>query len=861
MPSDPIFIKFDGTPVAGRVPVRMHVDGAPITPDQQLEVSHLYQQFRTAVGLSVAEQHGERHTLADGSEVIFESMQDKDEIYLLTKGGNEEGKLPHGFAVTTNWQGPLIYKRRLEWDDGENQWAVAEDFVPQVEHENYTYDNQVFKAYPESDPVEYFNLPMVYRRSQSILWDYGIRGGLNASSIKAMPFWITDGTTEVNFQSPHYAMDNTVVDDAGTVLYTMPLADQILLPEAPEPDEPQFLGSSTDAQGNQLAMNHWRFAVISPTFNIWKWRFANERLNRATETTYTPIERVVQDVTTPVGAQTVAVTSISDAQMGEEIDDRLVAWNEGFITGGVGGAGYLADLGISASWATGWVEVPRDLSGVARRNSFDLTTRIIKEQDNGEATLAKLLAVGGESEAGYIPLKLELNYPATVFWRGGEKATGYFTSDVFGDSFPPDKWGVSRVHIKRYDTNYDVDGTPTVTAELGWLDLKLIEGTTTGRMSGREHHDIREPFGDFGNQITRNFITREVYQTTDPGAPNYIRGPTIYDPGNLGGWLAAHNIRNTEWEALRLQYGTGLWGPNPSSIDELTHNERPANTVGYSLTSRYVIDYDHKGQFYAAIRCEVTCSGAEWEEDLSVYKGFMKLKTDPTYTVKIWFECRWGGLAGPLPDGLENELLLVEETITRRMFEVIPVENFSPWYWPFPAYLDRSCIARTPPQPVPDENFMMQLKTLASHQGYNDNLACADVRTDLSPAAVESVEGIEYSYLKDGRVVPHERYVTGQLYARTFKLSDFYEAFWMLYQLKVNVIQDNFQPPEPAPVREAWFYHPLIKAALAVTRHIEVRDGGIVNWSDDIDGEMTGYPPAPAPRPAYTDREIRIHRV
>ena len=854
--NNPSFIGFDGTPITGVVPPRVWVmnDVEP-SVEQQAGVFHAYKLFRSNVQSMVGEYLVQNRVLPDGTRIRLESMQNQDVVYVWpAPNGGKEVKAPHGFAVATNWRSPKIYRRRLEWPVGETRWKFANDFVPQVKNENYIYDNQVFRSHGDADPTKYFNLPLVERKNRGSMWDYGPRKAYQpTSSNQVLPFKLVEAG-KFDFRPPHFAAENKIYSATGDVLYTMPLADQILLPTAPEPDEPQFLAASTDSQGNQLALQHWRFAVISPTFNLWKWRFANERIRRTDATTYEVVERVVQDVIVPIGGQTVTTSYLNDAQMGEEIDDRLIA-NQSHGTGP--GTPY---------YTTGWVEYPLDISAIPRRSSFDQTIRLIKDQGDGEATLTKLLAVGVQSDVGYIPLKLELNYPATVFWRGGEKATGYFKSDVYGDSYTLDRWGVDRIHIKRYDTNYDVDGTPKVTAQLGWFDLKLLEGTTTGRMSGREHIDIETRHGYFLNNIDRAYITREIPQSTDPSAPNYYRPPIGADPGTFWEWMTEHNIRNTYWETLRLEKGTveDFSGPNPGVLTTVVHNERPVNTVGYSLVSRYVIDYDHKGQFYAAIRCEVTCSGAEWVEDIAVYKGFMKLNADPTYTVKIWFECKWGGQVGPLPDGLQGELLLVEETITRPMFEVIPVENFSPWYWPFPAYLDRSCIARTPPQPVPDENFMMQLKTLASNQGYNDNLACADVRTDFPPedaVRVQSVEGIEYSTLKDNRVIPHERFVTGQLYARTFKLSDFYEAFWMLRQLKVSAVEDDFQPPEPAPVKPLWFYHPLIKAALDVTRHIEVRDGGIINWSDDLPGEMTGHPPAPAPRPAYNDRVIRIHRV
>jgi hypothetical protein len=170
---------------------------------------------------------------------------------------------------------------------------------------------------------------------------------------------------------------------------------------------------------------------------------------------------------------------------------------------------------------------------------------------------------------------------------------------------------------------------------------------------------------------------------------------------------------------------------------------------------------------------------------------------------------------------------------------------------------------RTPPEPTPDENFMMMFANLASHQGVNTNLCCADVRPDITGIDTEesySKDGVEYSYEDNGTVTPHTKYVTGQLYARSFKLSDFYEAFWMLHQLKCDAVEGNFQPID-GPAKPAWFYHPVIKAALDVTRHIEVRDGVITQWSDNIPTPISGYPPTPEAHPAPTDRTIKLYRV
>jgi hypothetical protein len=413
------------------------------------------------------------------------------------------------------------------------------------------------------------------------------------------------------------------------------------------------------------------------------WLF--QRIKRVGDSSYEAIERNAQDIITPWSKQTSVVTNVSDGSLGEDPGDLLYAVGMWLQTvdgvGAVGGSGYLPDIGIWASWVTGFADGELDISGVPRRNSYLQAIRHISAQATGSATLSKVLASGAHDEVVYIDILKELNYPAEILWRGGEAGVGYFTSDIFGGAFSGDGYGTSRAVIKRKDTKYNVDGTPRITAKLGWKDLLLLEGTTEGRMNGKVYENVETIYGKFQNYMGRTFITRETYSPI-PGTPGYVT--------NLGTWLTERNIRNTYYEDLRLAHGVlPFSGPNPTTKYTTLENLRPFNTVSYTLTSRYVIDYDHKGRFYAAIRCEVTCSGARWDENTAVYEGFMAQTSAPSYAVKIWFESDWNGVFA--------QQLLVEESVTRPGFEIITISKFSPWYWPFPAYIDRDCKARVPP--------------------------------------------------------------------------------------------------------------------------------------------------------------------
>ena len=849
--NDPFYLKFDGTPDLGRVPVRLVVNGSGrLSQGQFREVEHAYHQFRSACRVSASNFHTERLQLSDGSWVWLWSLQGRDEVTVWPSEDGEGTQLPHGFAVATNWQAPLFYCRDI---NSGIQWLVGPD-VPQIaSHTTTHFDNQVFRKDAESDA--YFNLPHVRDHSNTVLWDYRLNEAPAMSPTPVVPFLLKNTTTgKFEIGSPHYAAGGKLIDASGATLYTMADEAPILTPAETTYQHPGI----TDASGNQVALQAMRYAVISPTYNIWQFKLWSERLNRTDDSTYTLIERSATQITTPWGKQTTTTTSINDNSLGE--DPALLfkfkatfAYKPGAYSGG--GSGRLYNIG----WAgpDQWI----DITGVPIAGQDNNSLRQIKEQSVGVSTLDKLVVTAGATETGYIPIERRLNYPASVFWRGGSHAKWYYSENLvayFGwaPGTPlPLNYRVYFVNITRYDTKYDVDGTPTITAKLGWKDLQLLEGTTTGRMSGKEYINALQQNGTYNfidSTWSYRWITKEIRHSAE-----------FFDPitqyAAYWAWMDAANVKDEYW-ADYMAYGTHpgytqTTAPQPTNKYEYPFNERPVNTVDYALKSRYVIDFDQKGRFYAAIRCEVGCSGAEWEENLAVYKGYMQVKTDPEYTVKIWFECEW--------DGIFAQQLLVDETVTRPMFEAITVSQFSPWYWPYPVYIDRDCKVRTPPEPVPDENFMMMFKNLASHQGVNTNLCCADVRPDIvgaEAADAQSKDGIEYSHEENSIVTPHTRYVTGQLYARTFKINDIPESLWLLKALKCDAVEGNFQPID-GPEKPTWFYHPVIKAALDVQRHIEVRDGVIVQWSDNIPGETSGYPPTPAAPPAATARSINLYRV
>ena len=96
----------------------------------------------------------------------------------------------------------------------------------------------------------------------------------------------------------------------------------------------------------------------------------------------------------------------------------------------------------------------------------------------------------------------------------------------------------------------------------------------------------------------------------------------------------------------------------------------------------------------------------------------------------------------------------------------------------------------------------------------------------------------------------HTLFRAGQIealvYGRTFKLSDFPDALWLLHSTKCDASEDG--------TGSDWFYMPTLKATIDNdTFHVEVRDGVHETWSDEF---------APGPdQPLAAAREIKLYRV
>lgn len=812
--NNPNFIGFDGEPVTGRIPPQVTVYGE-LTKQQAAELAHMYKLFCDTNLTMVGSFSVRNRVMQDGTRVRMESIQGRDQVYVWPVGGDEPNELPHGFAVETNWGRPRIYRRLLV---APIEWKVDPVAVPQAKTP-ITSSQQVFLI--QVDGENPLNHPTVLNSGVDTLWDYSQRAAPDlASTPEIVPFSLEiDGKYSTG--KVHYAQGNTIFDNEGAVLYSTAGSAPILL----DPEAPILLPADSTCDGRRLVMQEARQAVISPIAEIWKFRFRYEELRRLTSSIYEVVTDADREIVIPYALQNTAAAA--DPIPDEDLSDKVFMYTS-FVTGVGGSNGGAPPDRIN--WVTGWGYVLDNGSTTA---ALESQTKYVDSsaQGAGGPALEPTVVFPEVSTLHGATLRFSLNYPVTVRWHSTDKSREIVSSIYV---YPPGYAGVERYRVRRYETEWEVDSTPKVEIDLGWKNLEIFGGSYYSLFVGRTHIDHK--------RTNHSFVFADYYYAityTTAGLPPMGQGDPEYIP-----WLAANDIRDAVILPILVAY------PRWTEVGEIVttlQDTRPVNSGSYNFTSRYVIDYDHKSRFYAAIEVNVTCTAAEWREDRGVYDGFMALWSDPSYTVTIRFISNW--------NGVEASQTLVTGSATRPAFEFVTVPRVNVYYYGLPIGDGRDIKLRYPPMISPPGECYTQLRTLTKHQGVNPNLAAEDVRPDIAaPEKVRSKTGIEFSSIKNSVVRPHKKYVTGQLYARTFKISDFSDALWLLRKTKCDAqVNDGVGAGSGTP---AWSYMPAIGAAIADnTYHIEVRDGAITTWSDNIP-ESGG-----ATRPPVNDREITIFRV
>lgn len=826
------WIGLDGKPVTGRVPPTIRMMAGVMTPPLMADVAHRYQIFCLNKQAAVGDYFVSNKVLPDGSRVRIVSNMGVDVVMVWSAHASTDHDIPHGFVVAPSWDAaPFIYARVLEGSPATVRWKFVKGLaIDQIKGPHgsqiATYD-QVIQRGEAGGKGYNIVAPLVANQITGKLWDYARHPGVTSGSAEdayAPVNLVLDG--EFNVHATHFAKNATICKPDLTPIYALPDTPRILAVVDEDAEKRKLFPAAQDSSGKQVALHQMRYATISMIANVQMFRLCHEVLSRESKDAYQVVTRRIHTLTTPMPAATQTVLSENGPGLGEDPAPDVVSFL-GYV-GGVYGVGVLSDTGEYAKWATTFSWIPQDVNSVPWTLNFDESFTQKLHQSAGEQVTDDLIPVGGVSGIDTIKLVNKLNYPAEIYWRAGQCKRGFDPDDLYGVNDKPVNYGVNASMYDRRDMNYMVDAQPQFILDAGWCQIKLMEGVTHGGMTGERHTNTTWTHASFRDLPERDYVT------TGDAYPPYG------DPWTAA-FLSATNIKPDLVELF------DEYTPTPENNFgikvEVISDNLPVNEGSYTFASRHLLDYDHRARFWAAMKFEVKCSGAMWPH-VGGYLGQMGVAGPASYEVRIWFEHEWASTG-------VKEKLLYQGACSRPPFEFISLLRINPYYWPLPIEPERPLYVRVPPEPKPDERIMDFVEVMARHQGVNPHLVSADFRDDVDPAwKLDSTKGIEFSKVEGGREYPHEKRVTGMLYTRTFKISDFPNSIWLLDKLRMNAPLDDFIP-DWDPDRPGWYYMPGLRDFIQnETIHIEIRDGEHVNWMDDIPGA-----------PVANDRKPSLYQV
>ena len=834
-----------GEPVTGRIPPRLRVMNGVQPDSQQMGmIAHHYKLLTYMMKVSVIPYLVQERTLADGTRIRMVSSYGTDTVYVWApKEEGEDTEIPHGFVAVSTWNDPKFYAKQFERSEKKTFLDMA---VPQAKGGITSYN-----AVHEYDKDGFLIEPLVRTGGGKIVWDWAPHAGVGVGGTHVFPINpdVTGFVGEMEHLNgfhhgpAHIVSDAKILSASGKVVAVLEPEPNILLDGT---DNVEVLCGAAAGDGDGIALQAMRGAVLSVTANIWQFVFWNAKFRRmslpsASEATYEAATvqgsptRKVCGFRTPLRAEKTVRSEVHNT-LGEKPSQDLSYFSWSPTKPGAAGGG-----NGTQSWVTGMTREARPMDIV----EFDSAWREIYKTGPQMINLNAVLAVGTSQGIEYLNLENKVAYEDDVYWRAGS-AGAYYTNPTARDTF-----GFRQNDLGRIDSNYGREGAPTLRLKGTrnvWPDVNLFEGDVNGKLKGHVHTSTKYKFGRFVFAPVTYLLAIAQDPAVDWGPDN----PWYYIE-----WYQANDIKPTymidyaEWATgVAHGYGSEALG-TPVPITD-TNEERPNTTGSYKFISRYIIDYDHRGKFFAAIRVEVECRGAEWEEDQGFYLGWQKLTKQPTYHAKIFFESDWGGA--------EVSKLLAEGTCVRKPYEFEASKKVNPYYLPYPLADERPMVFWLPPKILPDERAISQLKNIPVHQGVNPHLVSQDkwINDDPDPKkTIWSKTGVEFSYITaDGEEIPTRKMTKGMLYARSFKLSDFPDALWLLSETKCDAPEGGSQPPlgEPRPM---WFYMPQLGNDIANKKfRIEMRDGELYMWTDDLpakDGMVR-------PSDPY-DREVKLYSV
>jgi hypothetical protein len=844
------WLKLDGTPRPGVVPPQVVLMSGKMNEKRQSELMHAYKLFCLSKTTMAGDYLVSTRKLSDGTRVRLESMQNIDRALVWAQDTEEDWiGFPHGFGVATDWQDPRFY-----WKPDKTTWKVTGKSPPQLDKPDVTYNHVTFEL-EDGGKKRWEFFPLVHSEQAKKLYTWLPRTGLemthkdaakpepgygsgSKNSVVPIALRYSDGEKMVR-TSAHYAVDDWILGVDGQKLYSMDAVEPMTLNGS---DPLRKLPPCSDATGTQVALQQWRRWLSSPTFSIYHFRLCDEVLERVGPKQYERKSRSTEEFSTRLRLPDKDYTS---GDLDESPEDPHLSRMASIASG-------VWQVGTEVAFDPYW-------SGHLQWCTYGVYFFALGEAETGGETLrastggwlrksgplrpqdeyAKFIAVPEWSGIGHCRLINELAYPPTVFLQAGSKDSRIraMLKDVTSC------YGLAAHSIYRRSVEHEIKCRPSLTLDFGWLQFKSLEGDIEGEYKAHSHLDVKIYKNSYLTLEAEQESEGAWYTHADIGAIPHEDGPGVFGYNRVNAMLAG------------LVDFSGMAAEYPSNNVEVPLDEdilEPTCTVDYSYQSRYILDFDNRAQFCAAIRVEMTCTGASWSQIPGKYLGALQSDGPSSYTAKIYFEATVGTTT--------IDKLLVEEFVTKEAWEVRAILYDNVLIWP-QADIDKPLYVYMPPELIPPMEAHMHLEAITKHQGVNTNFAGHDIPgkdAKIPPKQVSETQ-LEYSRYNGKTVIPHPKRPTGLLYARTFTLSEFIdEAMWMFGKefLKFDAPKNlNYKNPDTP----LWHYFQKLGAAITSGDkiHIEVRDAAFVDWSDDIPTRKG----ATKPRPKKTERDIEVYYV
>lgn len=928
--NNPNFISFSGEPITGRTPPKMIVTGGrTLSQSQYSGVMHAYKLFTDVTRLSLAGYVVQNKVLEDGTKVRMVSINKVDTVFVTPTGGGRQIKLPHGFGVvaykkprviygkvtagtTATWKithrGPpqlasvdknSAYSLKYKFKEAKlilrPHIATAKNLWEWVRHGLTNFGKLVVPfspTYPvlpsgEKENLMDFISDKLYTSKGEVLAEAKLPAqilGDGSDHIVALPPAVSMDENRVALQVIRYAL---ISQTAGVYQFrygvthlqrTGPTGN--LTP--PNPIVSGYLKTTP-------AYTEW---IVKPGMNFTA---VAAQLGGAGCGLYNPALKY--------GGKTIAFGPDSAGGKDPKVSVYFGASGPVVGTSVFGDKYQQTSLGywLYGSWQAGNRITLEHYAIVAYINhtfEVDENTPVYVENRNGwfDAYMEKtpivpaiaMASVGGGTSILPVEVTNAISYPLVrKFFRNGfSKVDAYPTSlGVVGYWF--------YLYIQCINSEYwvespkgDYDG---MYIHPVWrkTPLKLFDPQTKGTLVGRYRYN-------WGLIRTRQYEPERPSPKTWPGPGadvedinNIPPGPAIGDIYTLGmdrynAVLAAEDC-NDDMNAWIIENTTNPSAgeyippiPSPQCNNYDPNTEPPdtvhqmcVNKVDYEFKSRYILDFDLPARFVAFLLVTVKCEQYEAHSRGPGQESILDQIVAPKYTVTISFESEWlPTLSDEKTTPMVASKLLYSGTFTRTPYECSGPVVANPWneadlrLWWF----------RMPPKISPPVGFYNQLVNIAKDQGQNPCFAGSTNHpgAPLVTAAMESKAGVEYSITDEsGRLVKGlDKYSPGMLYSRSFKLSDFMDAYWLFKGTKIDIKEsDNDLGEGPT-----YFYLPSLAVALGIrpdptdstkqpeTFNIRLRDGVLVDWLADIpDSPVPIGQTAPALPAGMPD--VNIYRI